>query len=520
MRGADVIARTLADAGVDVCFTNPGTSEMHLVAALDHEPRIRGVLTLFEGVASGAADGYARIADKPAATLLHLGPGHGNAIANLHNARRACSPLVNIIGDHARHHRVFDPPLASDIASLARPVSSWVGEAAEEKALRETTWEAVAASYGPPGGVASLIVPADVAWADVPEPTGESGVNFPSPAAVPLERVTDIGRRLRTARNPVLFLGARACREEGLRAAGRIRDALGIRLVMETFPPRIARGAGRVSATRLQYFAEGAAQDLKDADMLVLAGSRPPAGFFAYPGKPSSYVPDGAEVVHLAGLDEDAVGALHALADMLDAPAEPTVNPRAPAPPLAEAAARVTPQSVGTALWRHMPEGTVICDDSTTSGLGVYFLLEQAAPHEWLCLTGGAIGSGMPMGIGAKLAAPERKVITLNGDGAGAYTLQALWTQAREGLDIVNVVFANHSYLILNVELARLGLAEETGGKARQLLSLEGPRLDWVKLAEGFGVKAWRAETAGAFDKALQRALAEEGPSLIVAELT
>ena len=519
MRGADVIVKALADAGVDVCFTNPGTSEMHLVAALDHEPRIRSVLTLFEGVASGAADGYARIADKPAATLLHLGPGHGNALANLHNARRALSPLINIIGDHARHHRVFDPPLASDIEMLARPVSRWVGEAADEQALRATTLEAVAASYGPPGGVASLIIPADVAWAEVEESAEQAGVNFPTPAAVPPDRIADLVRRLQAARHPVLFLGGRACREEGLKAAGRIRDALGARLVMETFPARISRGAGRVSATRLQYFAEGAAQDLKDADLLVLAGSRPPAGFFAYPGKPSCYVPEGAELVHLAQRDEDAIAALHALADALDAPAEPRVIAPSSAPPLTQAEERVTPQAVGSALWRHMPEGTIVCDDSTTSGLGVYFLLEQAAAHEWLCLTGGSIGSGLPMGIGAKLAAPDRKVITLNGDGAGAYTLQALWTQVREGLGIVNIVFANHSYLILNVELARLGLAGETGEKARQLLSLEGPRLDWVKLAEGFGVRAWRAETAGAFDEALQRALAEDGPSLIVAEL-
>ncbi|GIX16791.1 MAG: hypothetical protein KatS3mg119_0977 [Rhodothalassiaceae bacterium] len=519
MRGADVIVKTLADAGVEVCFTNPGTSEMHLVAALDHEPRIRGVLTLFEGVASGAADGYARIADRPAATLLHLGPGHGNALANLHNARRAFTPLVNIIGDHARHHRSFDPPLASDIESLARPVSCWVGEAAEEGSVEAVTLEAVAASYGPPGGVASLIVPADVAWAEVPAPEGPARLNFPSPAAVPDGRIAEAARRLRAARNPVLFLGMRACREEGLKAAGRIRDAIGARVVMETFPARISRGAGRVAATRLQYFAEGAAQDLKDADLMLLAGSRAPAGFFAYPGKPSSYVPDGAELMQLAGREEDAVAALHALADALGAPAEPRVNPRAPAPPLTDADARVTPQAVGAALWRHMPEGTVICDDSTTSGLGVYFLLEQAAPHEWLCLTGGAIGAGMPMGIGAQIAAGDRKVITLNGDGAGAYTLQALWTQAREKLPVVNIVFANHSYLILNVELARLGLAGEAGEKARQLLSLEGPRLDWVKLAEGFGVAAFRAETAGAFDRALQDALAADGPTLIVAEL-
>ncbi len=521
MRGADLIVKTLADAGVEVCFTNPGTSEMHLVAALDREERIRPVLVLFEGVASGAADGYARIADRPAATLFHLGPGHANGIANLHNARRARSPIVNLIGDHARHHRAFDAPLASDIESLARPVSRWTASIETPESVVEATATCVREAFGPPGGVASLIVPADIAWGEcAPDPGGAPAVfNRPGRAPVPEERIATAAGHLKRASRPVLFIGAQVCREEGLRAAGRLAQALDARLVMETFPARVSRGAGRVGATRLQYFADGAAQDLKDADLLLLAGARAPVSFFAYPGQPSSFVPEGAQTFLLGDPGEDVVAALDALADHFGAPAEPALDPATPPPPLIQPDEKLSAPAVGMALARHMPEGTLVCDDSTTSGLGVYFLLENAAPHEWLCLTGGAIGAGMPMGIGAALAAPDRQVVTLNGDGAGAYTLQALWTQAREKLNVVNIVFANHSYLILNVELARLGLAGETGGKARAMLSLEEPRLDWVSLAQGFGVRAARARTAGEFDRALREAFAADGPDLIVAEI-
>ncbi|RMF13518.1 MAG: acetolactate synthase large subunit [Alphaproteobacteria bacterium] len=518
MRGADLIVRTLADAGVELCFTNPGTSEMHLVAALDHEARMRSVLVLFEGVASGAADGYARLADKPAATLFHLGPGLANGIANLHNARRARSPIVNIVGDHARHHRIFDAPLTSDIESLARPVSRWYAAIEDPASTAEITTTAVAQSFLDGGGVASLVVPADIAWQEVQDQTARPG-NRPGRASVPEERIAEAAEKLKAAGSPVVFIGAQACREEGLRAAGRLAQALDARLVMETFPARISRGAGRVSATRLQYFADGAAQDLKDADLLLLAGARAPVSFFAYPGQPSSLVPEGAEPFLLGDAGEDVVAALDALADHFGAPREPALDPAMAPPPLMQPDEKLSAPAVGMALARHMPAGSVICDDSTTSGLGVYFLLENAAPHEWLCLTGGAIGAGMPMGVGAALAAPERKVITLNGDGAGAYTLQALWTQARENLNVVNIVFANHSYLILNVELARLGLAGETGGKARAMLSLAEPRMDWVKLAEGFGVAASHARTAGEFDRALASAISASGPQLIVAEI-
>ncbi len=517
MRAADCLIETLAHQGIDVCLTNPGTTEMHLVAALDSHPAVRSVLCLFEGVATGAADGYARMAGRPAATLLHLGPGLANGLANLHNARRAHSPVLNIIGDHARAHLPLDPPLASDIAALAGPVSRWVETVEDPQDIAEKAVAAVRAAYGPAPGVASLILPADCAWAgNAPPPLDRQ--DMPGRAPVSESAIAAAADALRAAKAPVLFLGGPALGEAGLRAAGRIAAALDARLVMETFPARVARGAGRVSAVRLNYFAEGAASDLKGADLLLLAGARAPISFFAYPGKPASFVPEGAHVHELGSAADDVAPALAELADALAAPDAPPLAPRATAPAIPNPDAGLNASHVGLSLLRHMPEGAIICDDSTTSGLGVYSWLENGPDHDWLCLTGGAIGLGMPLAVGAALAAPDRPVISLNGDGAAAYTLQALWTQARERQNIVNIVFANHSYLILNVELAKLG-AGTPGPIARRMLSLDEPRLDWVNLAEGFGVAARRASTVGAFDAALAAALAADGPQLIVAEI-
>ncbi|MFQ5347858.1 MAG: acetolactate synthase large subunit [Rhodothalassiaceae bacterium] len=515
MRAADVLVETLIAQGVDLCFTNPGTTEMHLVAALDRHPAMRSVLCLFEGVATGAADGYARIAGKPAATLLHLGPGLANGLANLHNARRAHSPLVNIIGDHARAHRPLDPPLASDIAGMAAPVSRWVETVAAPDEAAEKAVAAVRAAYGPPAGVASLILPADCAWEEVASPPLDKQ-ELPGLEPVSESAIAAAAEAFRTATAPVLFLGGPALSETGLKAAGRITAATGARLVMETFPARVARGAGRVSAVRLNYFAEGAAGDLRGADLMLLAGARAPISFFAYPGKPASFVPDGAKLHEFGTVADDLAPALGALADALGAPADPPLAPRATAPAIGNPEAKLNAAQVGLSLLRHLKDGAIICDDSTTSGLGVYSWLENGPDHDWLCLTGGAIGLGMPLAVGAALAAPDRPVISLNGDGAAAYTLQALWTQAREGQKIVNIVFANNSYLILNVELAKLGDGPP-GAIARRMLSLDAPRLDWVKLAQGFGLEATRATTVGTFDAALEAALEADGPQLIVA---
>lgn len=517
MFAAESLVRTLINQGVEVCFTNPGTSEMHMVAALDRTEGMQSVLCLFEGVATGAADGYARMADKPACTLLHLGPGAGNGLANLHNARRAYAPVVNIVGDHARDHLTLDAPLTSDAAGVCRPMSRWVGCVGDASEVSTMAVEAVRQSFGPERGVASLILPADCAWSDA-EPAVLEAAAMPVQRPVEADRIDAIAAALRAAENPIILLGNDACREDGLAAAGRIAEATGARLFMDTFVPRIARGHGRVSPKRLAYFGEQAIEELTGADLLVIAGSKPPVAFFAYPGQPGELTPEGTRTETLAGPAEDVIQALQDVAASLDVAETALALPGLSQAPKLFPDEPLNPGYVGISLLRHMPEDSIICDDATTSGMGVFPWIEHGPRHDWLCLTGGAIGSGMPQAIGAALACPDKQVFALCGDGAAAYTLQALWTQAREKQNVINVVFANHSYLVLNVELARVG-AGNPGPAAQQMLSLDNPKMDWVKLGEGFGVPGQRARTAGEFDEALKRALAAGGPQMIVAEI-
>ncbi len=517
MFAAESLVRTLINQGVEICFTNPGTSEMHMVAALDRTEGMQAVLCLFEGVATGAADGYGRMAGKPACTLLHLGPGVGNGLANLHNARRAFSPVLNIVGDHARAHRPLDAPLTSDIESLCAPMSRWVGTIAAPSEVSSMAVEAVQQAFGPERGVASLILPADCAWSDE-EPDIIPAAPMPALKTVASAVISDAATALKDAKNPIVYIGGTACLEDGLAAAGRIAQTLDCRLVMETFAPRIARGAGRVSPTRLNYFAEQAAEDLKDCDLLLIVGSKPPVSFFAYPGVASELTPKGAKVVHLGGPADDVTSALQDVADLLGADEKPALADPATAPAITAPDEPLNPGYVGLSMLRHMPQNSVICDDATTSGLGIFPWLDNGPNHDWLCLTGGAIGMGMPLAVGAAFAKPDEQVFALCGDGAAAYTLQALWTQAREQQNIINIVFANHSYLVLNFELARVG-AGEPGPAAQQMLDLSNPKMDWVKLSEGFGVPAVSTSTVGAFDEALKTALTRTGPQLIVAEI-
>ncbi len=521
MFAAESMVRTLINQGVELCFTNPGTSEMHMVAALDRVEGMQSVLCLFEGVATGAADGYARMSGKPACTLLHLGPGLANGLANLHNAKRAFAPVLNIVGDHAIAHRPLDAPLTSDVEAVCAPMSRWVGTVKSSAEVSTMAIEAVRQSYGPARGVASLVLPADCAWSN-DEPDVLPKAEMPPLNPVPGNVTSKAAEALKNAKNPIIYVGGTACLDAGLQAAGRIAEKLDCRLVMETFAPRVSRGAGRVSTTRLNYFAEQAAEDLKDCDLLLVAGSKSPVSFFAYPGVESKLTPEGAKLVHLGGPADDITAALEEVAVRIEAPAAPTLPERNFAPDLINEDEPLNPGYVGLSLWRHMPDDSVICDDATTSGMGIYPWLENGPPHEWLCLTGGAIGMGMPLAVGAAFGAPDSQVFALCGDGAAAYTLQALWTQAREKQNVINVVFANHSYLVLNFELDRVG-AGEPGPAAKAMLDLSNPKMDWVKLSEGFGVPAVRARTVGQFDKALQDALKAsnnaEGPQLIVAEI-
>ncbi|MER7116383.1 acetolactate synthase large subunit [Saccharomonospora azurea] len=511
MNGAQSLVRTLVDADVDVCFTNPGTSEMHFVAALDDVPQIRGVLGLSEGVVTGAADGYARVADKPAATLLHLGPGLANGLANLHNARRGHTPVVNIIGDHATYHKELDAPLESDIEALAGSLNGWVRRSSSTAEVGADTAAAVAAAQDAPGQVATLILPADVSWGEGGTPVAPKASR--SPRQVDSDTVKGIAEVLRGGEPVALLVGGAACREAGLRALSRIAKATGAKPFAETFPSRIERGAGLPNIERLGYLAEQVAYQLDGVRHLVVVGTRAPVSFFAYPGKAGDLVPEGAHVHTLAELGDDVVAALEELADEVAADVEPDLAPaQRPELPSGD----LTPQNWAQVIGALLPENAIISDEANTSGLLVPMATAGAPRHDVLTLTGGAIGQGMPVATGAAIAAEDRPVINLESDGSALYTIQSLWTQARENLNVTTVVLNNRAYAILRMELQRVG-AESSGPKANGLLDLSTPDLDFVRMSEGFGVPATRARTAEELAEQFRRAVSEPGPHLIEA---
>jgi acetolactate synthase-1/2/3 large subunit len=520
MNGAQAVVRTLVECGVTTCFANPGTSEMHFVAALDAVPEMRAALCLFEGVATGAADGYGRMSGRPAATLLHLGPGLANGLANLHNARRAHTPLVNVVGDHATYHKRLDAPLESDIDALAGAVSGWVRRTSRAEDAPADAVDAVVAALRPPGQIATLILPADVTWTDgaqAPVP-----IPFPSrlPSPVSARQLIPATGMLRGlgAGGPActILLGGTGLHRPALEAAGRIAAATGAKLLAETFPARHERGAGIPRVDRLAYLVEFAASQLAGTTHLILAGASAPVSFFAYPGKPSTPLPPHCHVHVLAEPGDDVAGALAALADRVAPDAMPLVA--VPARPDIPADGELTPESAAAVIGALLPEGAIVCDEANTSGLWLSGATAGAPPHDWLSLTGGAIGQGLPLAIGAAIACPDRPVLALEADGSAMYTASALWTYAREGLDITTVIFSNRAYAILNMELERTG-APVTGTTARDLLDLSRPDLDFTALAKGMGVPASRARTTAEFADQLRRALAEPGPHLIEAAL-
>jgi acetolactate synthase I/II/III large subunit len=484
---------------------------MHFVAALDDVPAMRGVLCLFEGVVTGAADGYGRVAGRPAATLLHLGPGLGNGLANLHNARRARTPIVNIVGDHATYHTRYGAPLESDIASIAGAVSGWYRSTARADDVAGDAVDAVAAAYGPPGCVATLVLPADASWSE-----SSTGPRPPRPPArrtvVPSDTVDEVAKALRSGEKAALLLGGQALRADSLHAASRVAGTTGAALLGETFPANLERGAGIPAVDRLAYLAEMAQAQLDGVRHLILVDAKSPVSFFAYPGKASDLVPAGCTVHTLVRPGEDAAQALDALAEAVGAPADagapaPAMRPDAPSGAL-------NTETLAAAIGATLPEGAVVVDEGNTSGLFVAGATAGAPRHDWLTLTGGAIGIGLPMATGAAVAAPDRPVLCLQADGSAMYTLQALWTHAREGLNVTTVILSNRSYAILNMELHRVG-ADAGGPQARRLLDLTDPELDFCDLARGMGVPARRVENAEDLVIALQNGFREPGPSLI-----
>jgi acetolactate synthase-1/2/3 large subunit len=537
MTGADRLCDVLLANGVDVCFANPGTSEMHFVAALDRKPAMRCVLGLFEGVVTGAADGYGRMRRRPAVTLLHTGPGLANGLANLHNARRARSPILNVVGDHASYHLQYDAPLTSDIESLARPMSNWVRRVESASAISEAAGSAYLAATTLPG-VATLILPADAAWGEI-EPTPlvpitlppaplpaadtivrgglQHGVLLPPaplPAADTIRSVANIVRQNNGRFG--LLVGGNAALEQGLAAAERVATSFGGQVFTEVLPPRVARGRGRAAATKIPYFVDPAVACLRNIDLLILVGAPEPVAFFAYPGKPSRLVSEHCKVVTLAGRSGDQVGALAALADELGA-----VHPAAvlrQAEDVSTPVGTLTEDAIAVILAQEIPEGAIVCDEGLTSARRLYDLAELASPHDYLMVPGGSIGLGIPMSIGAAIACPERKVITLQADGSGLYTLQGLWTQARENLDIVTIVFANRAYAILQVEMRNLGF-NDTGRNATRMMSLTEPAPDWVHLARGMGVEAVATDSCEQFADLLRSALMRRGPFLVECQI-
>lgn len=511
MEGAEVLLRTLVSGGVDTCFGNPGTSEMSFVAALDRVPEMRCVLGLFEGVVTGAADGYYRMADKPAATLLHLGPGLSNGSANLHNARKAKSGIVNVIGQHSTPHLAYDSPLYADLDGLAAPVSDWVGTAATPDHTAEVSSTAIQVANGRPGKIASILLPGDAAW-------GQSSgrlANVPNrPAPLPPDMVAVAGARkvLLSGEATVLLVGGRTLSARALEIAGRIAAKTGCLLATRFSYPRIERGAGRVPTFRIAYGVDQAVEQLKAFRHLVCIQSPEPIGFFGYPGKPSLMKPESCEIHSICSDEQDEVATLEALADAVGATRVEPTRQAYHAESIPNGA--LTPESIAVAIAQALPEGAIVVDESLTTGRQSYSLTAGAKPHDWLQNMGGSIGFGTPLAIGAAIACPDRRVVCLAGDGSFMMTLQSLWTHAREGLDVTTVVFANRTYNILKGEFANVG-AGTPGPRALAMLDIDNPTLDFVQLAGGMGVPAFRVERVEDLWRKLTESFGTPGPTLI-----
>ncbi|MEM8497472.1 MAG: acetolactate synthase large subunit [Pseudomonadota bacterium] len=511
MNGAESLLTTLTNSGVDVCFTNPGTSEMHFVAALDEVDGMRCVLCLFEGVVSGAADGYARMAGKPASTLLHLGPGFGNALANVHNAKKGHVPMVNIVGDHATYHLEYDAPLTSDIEGIAGPVSHWVHTSTSPSNIARDAQEAVKQAGS--DRIATLMLPADVSWGD--NPNGAEGLaEITKPAQVSTERLDEAVKRLQSGGNCMILVGGPEVGKECGLMASRAAKACGARISTDVFPTRQARGAGAAAIDRLPYLAEAAIDSLKDLDHLILIGAKAPVSFFAYPDLPSAIAPERCQQYTLATPNEDIHQVLEQLLVRLGAD---DVEPETHALHICDQpSGALDANTAAMSIAHFMPENAVIVDEAITSGIALAPLTATARPHDWLNQTGGSIGWGLPAAVGAAIACPERKVICLEGDGSAMYTIQALWTMAREQLDVTVVIFNNRKYSILELEFARTGARGGTPGpNAASTLAIGNPDMDFVSMAQGMGVQASCANTAEQFNVQFEAAMNSRGPHLI-----
>ena len=514
MNGAESLVQTLTDQGVDICFANPGTSEMHFLKALEN-PHMRSVLCLFEGVCTGAADGYYRMKEAPASTLLHLGPGLANGLANIHNAKRASSGMVNIVGEHSASHLKYDPPLTSDIEGLARPLSHWVRRVESPQAVAWDVATAVSKASEHPGQIATLILPGDTSWQEAGEqvklPRAVSRAKIPDAA-----RIEHIAKVLRSGEPTLIVLAGRSTRGGAIELAGKIKAATGCRIATQFFSSRIERGAGRVTLERIPYAVGLAVEYLKEFKHIVTVETTEPIAFFSYPDKPSLLKSPGTSVHSLVEMGEDGAAGLQMLVEALGATnTAALLQPRSDAPPPSGA---LTPATIAQALAAALPENCILVDESLTTGRETMGLTVGAAPHDLINNMGGSIGYGTPVATGAALACPERRVFCMVGDGSAMYTIQSLWTQAREGLNITTIIFANNSYAILKAEYANMG-AGAPGARALAMIDIDRPRIDWLAMAKSMGVPAVAVDTAEAFHKAMADSVNEAGPCLIEVRL-
>nr|WP_315473817.1 acetolactate synthase large subunit [uncultured Rhodoferax sp.] len=515
MNGAESLVATLVDQGVDICFANPGTSEMHFLAALEN-PKMRSVLCLFEGIATGAADGWYRMKDKPASTLLHLGPGLANGLANIHNAKRASSGMVNIIGEHSISHLKYDPPLTSDIEGLARPLSHWVRRSDSASSIAWDATQAVAKASEHPGKIATLILPGNTAW----EQAGDAPVLLPvgvqKRKAPDAARIANIARVLRSGESALIILANKATRGVALDKAGQVAVASGARLGSQFFTARIERGAGRTPIERIPYAVPQAQAFLKEFKHLITVETREPVAFFAYPDKPSLLKSEGTQVHTLVDADEDSELAFDLLLQELNAVRVQPLRQERIVTPVPSGA--LNPLSIAHALAAALPENSILVDESLTTGRESMGHTMGALPHDLINNMGGSIGYATPVATGAALACPDRRVFCMVGDGSAMYTIQSLWTQARENLNVTTIIFANNSYAILKAEYANMG-AGTPGARALSMIDIDRPRIDWLAMAKSMGVPAVPVETAEAFHIAMVNSTREPGPSLIEVRL-
>ncbi len=511
MNGAESLVGTLLEGNVDVCFTNPGTSEMHFVAALDQYDKMRSILCLFEGCATGAADGYFRMKRTPASTLLHLGPGLANGLANLHNAKKASSGIVNIVGEHALDHIKLNAPLTSDIEGIARPVSHWVKTSKSSKDIAVDGAEAIEMANVNPGQISTLILPGDTAWN---EGNAIQSINLKNKySTVSSNLIDEALTALREAKNPLILVGGSALEEKNLIKLAKVADKIGCPMKTDWFNARLDKGAGRVNSVRIPYVVDKAVEVLKDFDSIIIIGARRPVAFFAYPNKPGVLTQETTKFIELASLSDDITSVINELSDKVGiSDNKPSTVSEFKIPDIPSGP--INPTSLGMVLGALIPENAIVVDESVTTGREFFYQTAGSHPHTWLNNCGGSIGFGMPVAIGAAVACPDKKVISLEGDGSAMYTVQSLWTMARENLDIVVLIFANQSYKILQGELTNVGV-DNPGKSALEMLSLKDPSLDWVSVSKGMGVDAVRVDNLEDLVKNFKHGLKDKGPFLI-----